>query len=85
MKMEIPSEAEYLMSFESSFRKHKAQLELIVTLYNGMHVTLLPVERPLLYERMLPIESLIENLAFNERRQKFTAAIIYFCFINLKM
>ena len=59
--MEIPSEAEYLMSFESSFRKHKAQLGLIVTLYNGMHVTLLPVERPLLYERMLPIESLIEK------------------------
>ena len=61
MKMQIPPEAESLMTFESSFRRHKAQLELIVSLYNGMHVTLLPVERPLLYERMVSIESLIEK------------------------
>ena len=31
MKMDIPAKAEYLMSFESSFRRLKAQLELIVT------------------------------------------------------
>ena len=61
MGMDIPPEAEQLSMWEESFRSHKAHLEFIVTLYNGIHVTLLSVERPLLRERMQSIEALIEK------------------------
>ena len=61
LNMSIPPEAERLVLWESSFRSHKAHLEFIVTMYNGIHVTLLSVERPLLKDRMLPIEVMIEK------------------------
>ena len=63
MQLPIPTAGKELANFESSFRRNISHCELIVSRYNSIHVSLLPVEWPLVKDRLEALEKqLIKGL-----------------------
>ena len=63
MQLPIPTAGKELANFESSFRRNISHCELIVSRYNSIHVSLLPVEWPLVSDRLEALEKqLIKGL-----------------------
>jgi dynein heavy chain, axonemal len=63
MQLPIPTAGKELANFESSFRRNISHCELIVSRYNSIHVSLLPVEWPLVHDRLEALEKqLIKGL-----------------------
>lgn len=56
MQLPIPTAGKELANFESSFRRNISHCELIVSRYNSIHVSLLPVEWPLVHDRLEALE-----------------------------
>ena len=56
MQLPIPTAGKELANFESSFRRNISHCELIVSRYNSIHVSLLPVEWPLVQDRLEALE-----------------------------
>jgi dynein heavy chain len=71
LDIDVPSRASYLYSRVEIYRTQTGNLELIVNMYNDILATLLPVEKPLLKERIERMNSTlspgIEELKWNSQ------------------
>lgn len=58
---EIPGDAATLFSKNETFRRFRANLDLIVTWYNKVRQTVLEVEFPLVEQQLADIDSQLEQ------------------------
>jgi dynein heavy chain len=69
LDIEVPQKAADLYKGVNTYRTQKGNLDIIVDMYNDILATLLPVEKPLLFDRIERINKAlqpgIENLKWN--------------------
>ncbi|CAK4776251.1 unnamed protein product [Aphanomyces euteiches] len=61
LKIEIPEEAMTIYRKAEVFRRQTGNLDLIVDMYNRVHTTLLPVERPLVKSHLDKIDQILSR------------------------
>ncbi|RHY34017.1 hypothetical protein DYB32_001198 [Aphanomyces invadans] len=61
LKLEIPEEAMTIYRKAEVFRRQTGNLDLIVDMYNRVHTTLLPVERPLVKSHLDKIDQILSR------------------------